>query len=208
LITSASLLKAGDVVESLRWLRRAAGSASEAGHDTRAVDLFRAAAELADSLPRDSSPDLREGLPQLPFGQADITQQEAALHPMDAVAATVPGNLLPRSDASLTHSAAALHARTSDERTLVPTTQKAMQARVQDTLEVPDTTRPSLEALAAQPASPSQVREANQDEATMTSMSSFRVAVLQGTDGAPRIVRLASGAEAPEGAAKAVLVAV
>jgi hypothetical protein len=41
---------------------------------------------------------------------------------------------------------------------------------------------------------------------TMASMSSFRVVVLEGEDGAPRIMSLASEADAPEGAATAVLV--
>jgi hypothetical protein len=206
LITSASLLKGGDLVESLPWLRRAAGSASEAGHDARAVDLFRAAAELADHLPRDSHHDLREGLP--PIGlRSEATIQDVVVHTTDAIAPTVPGNVL---GVGVGYTLPIRQQPADNEKTLVPMTKRAAEPSVKDTLEVPDTTRPPLQALSSQlVAAPSQPASVpfGQDDTTMASMSSFRVAVLAGADGAPRIMRLASDAEVPLGAAKAVLVA-
>lgn len=52
--TAALLVAKGELAEALRWVRRGAESASETGHDVRALALARAAAELSDQLERPS----------------------------------------------------------------------------------------------------------------------------------------------------------
>lgn len=52
--TAALLVAKGELTEALRWVRRGAESASETGHDVRALALARAAAELSDHLERPS----------------------------------------------------------------------------------------------------------------------------------------------------------
>ncbi len=44
--TASAMWNKGDYPEALRWLRRAAETASEEGHDVRAVELAKAAADL------------------------------------------------------------------------------------------------------------------------------------------------------------------
>lgn len=46
----ATLLERGERPEALKWLRRAGAAAEESGHDERAVQLFKRAAELASWL--------------------------------------------------------------------------------------------------------------------------------------------------------------
>ena len=214
LITSASLFKGGDLGESLRWLRRAASSSAETGNDSRAVDLYRAAAELSERVPKEAGSLDQRIMPIPPL-------QPVVIQTADAIAPTVPGEVMARRRAALaavsgTNSLTLQDVR-MEEQTLMPFTQKAPE-RVVDEAQGPDTARASLEALSAIPASTRRPAEApppeppprkslSSDEATMTSLSSFRVAVLEGEDGAPRIVRLATDADAPEGAARAVLVA-
>jgi hypothetical protein len=53
--TATALWAKGDAQEALRWLRRAAENASEAGADLRAVMLAKAAAELRSELPATAS---------------------------------------------------------------------------------------------------------------------------------------------------------
>jgi hypothetical protein len=48
--TASALWSRGDAREALRWLRRAAEAAGEAGDDFRAVQLARAAADLSSEL--------------------------------------------------------------------------------------------------------------------------------------------------------------
>jgi hypothetical protein len=208
LLTSANLYRAGNLADALRWLRRAAMSASESGRDARAVDLYRAAAELAERVPKDAT-----------AGAAVAPRVDAVkIQTQDAVAPTVPGEVIARRRALAAVSGT--NAKTlpevkshsiADEATMVPLTERASDGAAAADSLVPDTTRASLRALSSIPASSRRSKEADKealaDEATMTSMSSFRVAVLASPDGAPRIVRLASGAKSPEGAAKAVLVA-
>ena len=59
--TARALFHTGDRLDALRWLRRAAERADEAGDDTRAVNLARSAADLSTELqskpPPPSHPD-------------------------------------------------------------------------------------------------------------------------------------------------------
>src|SRR5450432_1244245 len=55
--TARALFRTGDRLDALRWLRRAAERAEEAGDDTRAVGLARSAADLSTAL--QSSPPSR-----------------------------------------------------------------------------------------------------------------------------------------------------
>jgi hypothetical protein len=59
--TARALFRTGDRLDALRWLRRAAERAEEAGDDTRAVKLARSAADLSTELqskpPPPSHPD-------------------------------------------------------------------------------------------------------------------------------------------------------
>ena len=48
--TARALLRSGDRLDALRWLRRAAERAEEAGDDARAVKLARSAADLSTAL--------------------------------------------------------------------------------------------------------------------------------------------------------------
>lgn len=50
--TAATLWKRGDTQDAIRWLRRAAESAEEAGNDTRALALARTAADLSSGTER------------------------------------------------------------------------------------------------------------------------------------------------------------
>ncbi|MBN2192301.1 MAG: hypothetical protein JW751_05750 [Polyangiaceae bacterium] len=56
--TAATLWKRGDKQDAIRWLRRAAESAEEAGDDMRALSLARTAADLTSSGERRGSPPL------------------------------------------------------------------------------------------------------------------------------------------------------
>src|SRR5262245_66390148 len=47
LSTASALWTRGERTEALKWLRRAAETASDANADTRALELFKAAAEVA-----------------------------------------------------------------------------------------------------------------------------------------------------------------
>lgn len=55
LSTATALWGRGESVEALKWLRRAAETASDANRDLRAVELFKAAAELANEVGRGAS---------------------------------------------------------------------------------------------------------------------------------------------------------
>ena len=50
LCTATSLWRRGEDSEALRWLRRAAGVAADREADLRAVELFKAAADVATHL--------------------------------------------------------------------------------------------------------------------------------------------------------------
>ena len=57
--TARALFRTGDRLDALRWLRRAAERAEEAGDDTRAVNLARSAADLSTELQNSSPPPSR-----------------------------------------------------------------------------------------------------------------------------------------------------
>jgi hypothetical protein len=58
--TARALLRSGDRLDALRWLRRAAERAEEAGDDARAVTLARSAADLSTALQTTSPPSSRD----------------------------------------------------------------------------------------------------------------------------------------------------
>lgn len=58
--TARALLRTGDRLDALRWLRRAAERAEEAGDDARAVKLARSAADLSTELQATAPPSSRD----------------------------------------------------------------------------------------------------------------------------------------------------
>lgn len=54
LSAATSLSEQGDGVEALKWLRRAANAAADKDADARAVELFKAAADLASILEQEA----------------------------------------------------------------------------------------------------------------------------------------------------------
>ena len=50
LTTACKLQQCGEEVDAVRWVRRAASTAADAGDDERALELFRVAVELANSV--------------------------------------------------------------------------------------------------------------------------------------------------------------
>ena len=58
LTTASSLWVGGEKDEAIRWLRKAQESADAAGHEVRALELARAAADLAEAADADASASL------------------------------------------------------------------------------------------------------------------------------------------------------
>src|SRR5882724_1551233 len=58
--TARALFRTGDRMDALRWLRRAAERAEEAGDDIRAVNLARSAADLSTELQSTPPPSRRD----------------------------------------------------------------------------------------------------------------------------------------------------
>jgi len=65
--TARALFRTGDRVDALRWLRRAAERAEEAGDDTRAVKLARSAADLSTELQSTRPPGADEAAALAPY---------------------------------------------------------------------------------------------------------------------------------------------
>lgn len=88
LSAAASLWESGEDAEALKWLRRAANNASDRDADARAVELFKAAAELASEL--EAAPSSRTDDPSMartgPFPGATA----ALAPPQRAAAAAAP----------------------------------------------------------------------------------------------------------------------
>jgi hypothetical protein len=81
--TAALLWAKGDAVESIRWIRRAAEAAGEAGSDMRALTLARAAADLSAQPERQASKP-----PPLPVDPSVVTSAPPILGSGPAVAPT------------------------------------------------------------------------------------------------------------------------
>src|SRR5687768_1192121 len=76
--TASAMWTKGDYPEALRWLRRAAETASEEGHDVRAVELAKAAADLRARFGSRSEPPpaVQVAPPPLPVPATPITRRE------------------------------------------------------------------------------------------------------------------------------------
>ena len=66
LSTAEAMWGRGDHAEAIKWIRRGAEAASEAEADDRALELAKAAADLASMVVRMSQPDPSSARPQLP----------------------------------------------------------------------------------------------------------------------------------------------
>src|SRR5258706_16107537 len=70
--TARALFRTGDRLDALRWLRRAAARAEEAGDDTRAGNLARSAADLSTELQSSPPPAPPRGEAAAPPPSADL----------------------------------------------------------------------------------------------------------------------------------------
>lgn len=86
--TAATLGKRGDVQDAIRWLRRAAEAAEEAGNDMRALALARTAAELTSATERKPAGTEKKALPTPP-GSSPFAARSPAPDPDPAVAAAL-----------------------------------------------------------------------------------------------------------------------
>jgi hypothetical protein len=95
--TAGALWKKGDAHEAIRWLRRAAEAAEEAGNDLRAVALARAAADLVGAEAPTKAPEkpdrpaLESRRPKLP--DAPLLAKRSAPAPVSKAPADVSGEL-------------------------------------------------------------------------------------------------------------------
>jgi hypothetical protein len=188
LTTAASLHRAGDYAEALKWLRRAANAASEGGHEPRALVLFKVAADLASLLEAlmPSGVGLPSPPPVIVLGRADGRATTA-----DPVVPPPPG--IEQRFASWSKPT---REDLAEDTTLVPRTEKTgaaggPAAQVEDEPTLTDV-RPG--------------GSGTERERTLASLASIRVAVLAAGDGSARIFRLKQQGDAPAGAATAVLV--
>lgn len=96
LSTSAALWGRGESGEALKWLRRAAETASDANADDRALELFKAAAEVASRLEARSAPPPAPGASGPPPPPPVTPHSEAGAVPATPSApARVPGSAAP-----------------------------------------------------------------------------------------------------------------
>jgi hypothetical protein len=93
--TAGAMWAKGDAREALRWLRRAAESAGEAGDDLRAVTLARAAADLTAELqiPPSMPPPAMEARPLIPRA-APVPAARAASEILPELAGVAPRQAL------------------------------------------------------------------------------------------------------------------
>jgi hypothetical protein len=77
LSTASALWGRGERSEALKWLRRAAETASDANADTRALELFKAAADVAQRIGT-IPPSSASSAPPSAVGPAPVTQASAA----------------------------------------------------------------------------------------------------------------------------------
>src|SRR5688572_11099653 len=81
-----TLWSRGDTTESLKWLRKAAESASDEGADIRSLQLAKAAAELRAKLLGGSEPPARaaavSALSPASFPPSDVRPGESGSHPI------------------------------------------------------------------------------------------------------------------------------
>jgi outer membrane biosynthesis protein TonB len=93
--TAATLWKRGDAQDAIRWVRRAAESAEEAGDDMRALTLARAAADMTTA--HEAAPQARTdaaapqpSTPSAPQPSAPSAPQPSAPSPAPSYAPTAP----------------------------------------------------------------------------------------------------------------------
>jgi hypothetical protein len=232
LTTAASLHDRGDHHEALRWLRKAVGAAVAAANDARAIELGRAAVVLEESLggaatrpgsARDTMPDRQEVSGTAPL--SGIPSTEPASATARALAAT-SGTLQLEdhamsldglddptfidSGAPATSDPMLVNTQTSAGDG-IPSTDKSTAPQTHDSVTLPGV-RLEDEITMAVRAVPFS-KDEQESEATLLSAARTapsgvqpkRVALLAGADGAARVIPLAPGVGAPEGAAQALL---
>lgn len=92
LSTAEAMWARGDVAEAVKWLRRGAEAASEAEADERALELAKAAANLASRVPRRSNPSMSLGSSAAALLEA--TPQAGPLSPSAPIAPLAPARKL------------------------------------------------------------------------------------------------------------------
>jgi hypothetical protein len=228
LTTAASLQQRGDHNEALRWLRRAVAAAVASAQDARAIELGRHAAELEDLLgaasthrgiARDTDPDMRmaglqrtlpllrpiDGLddPTYVDPPADVARITDVPFTKRAVGVTISDPAPDTEDDVLAHDSGKSGPPgqrrpallLDDERTLQGINVQALAANLN---VAADDITADTDAVAAVVA-PTTQPNAERPEPT-------RVALLASSDGIdPRVIVLAEGASAPDGAAVALL---
>lgn len=92
LSTAEAMWSRGEHADSIRWIRKAAESASEADYDTRALELAKAAAELATVLRQESAPNVNARAESLVEQEvsAELRDARSAMPHMPAPAAAPP----------------------------------------------------------------------------------------------------------------------
>ena len=233
LTTATSLHDRGDLHEALRWLRKAVGAAVASSLDSRAVELGRAAALLEESLggaptrpgnSRDTMPDRNE------LSGGDVSSALPSTEPVSAAAAArkaASGTIKLEDNAVAfdglddpTHvdsvnrgdpgDPAFSHTQSSLSEA-IPSTDKNVAMPSHDSVTMPGV-RLEDETTMAVRAVPF-TKEQQDSEQTLLSAARTapagvqpkRVALLAGADGTPRVIPLAPGIAAPEGAAQALL---
>ncbi|MBW2459872.1 MAG: hypothetical protein JRI68_35600, partial [Deltaproteobacteria bacterium] len=184
LSTATTLWSRGERVESLKWLRRAANAASDRGHDLRAVELFKTAADVATRIQDEAAAPITTP-PPAPTRSGVGLRQPGSGPPPPPQRSTVPPPVA---------------ARQPDEATS-PMGMRAPQVTYDDLGEVTAVLNGG-EPAEAQPAAPPP-QPANRNGAALR--RPIRVAVVAGADGRIQVHPLTHGTRPPRGAALATL---
>lgn len=202
LSTAATLHSRGEWTEAVRWLRKAASAAADTGDDARSVELFTAAADVA-ARAVDKAEDTTRKRGAIRDAVGEALARMGGLATADGAATDrAPMPVVADEDTLISVKSMRAHPYMDDgdDITLIPYTKKAEVRRTHDPSPVTQPVGPASDAGKEPEEDP-----ANGDS-TMTSVASFRVAVLSDADGMPRLLRLNATNPAPEGAATAVLI--
>ncbi len=194
-----------DRAQAVHWLRRAAEMAGESGHDLRAVQLARLAADM--SIPPPAPP--AQAAPVETPPEASSSRSTASSPPPLPISASVapsapsrPGSVLPAPPSRSNSGPPSAPSRRSQE---LPVTAQGPSAPAQSKPSAPPPVRDSVPARASNPVAAALL--AGESKAPLR--QALRVAVKK--NGAPRtyvVSLLEDGAHAPEGFHEALLVLV
>src|SRR5262252_5772771 len=90
LSTASALWGRGECVEAIKWLRRAAEQASDANADMRALELFKAAAELAGRVNTNAPPAPTPSAPRPSEGAKPISAPASTAPPASPTGSRAP----------------------------------------------------------------------------------------------------------------------